>query len=360
MKRINIYIKEEAYDYIKKIAPDNHRSVSGEISFILENYVAQLQNLPQQPSMYIPTPVQMPMINTPENPTGQPIITAQTTTPTPDVSTMNGLELQEYARKLSAEAKTKITQEKAEARAEAKQLTPEEEQIKAQKQDLQKQKLQEKRDKAIRDKAIELDLENAENYDEEMMLFDYYGLDYIDSKYNGTRDKYANKPLEEVYKLMQEIKDYENKQAEEQKRRDSLPHDVDDWDYKSEDFLRELEAEEGKRPDTLKTDPDYLRLREYYISHCYYNRFLRLFRSPHFFSREFIPADMSYEAEYKAMQSAFNREKIDEDYIEMLLYGSGPQYREEHKCLSYTEEYENEMKEMEAIIKSKPKKTIIE
>ena len=351
MKRVNIYIKEEAYDYIKKIAPSNHRTVSGEISFILENYVEQLESMQRaQPGIYIPPVVQPQQVQT------QPQLfqlTQAQAQAQPDISSMNGLELQEYARKLSAEAKTKITQEKAEAKAEAKQLTPEEEEMQKQKLELQKQRLQEKRDKAIRDRAIELDLYNAENYTEDILLFNYYGDDYFNSKYNGTKEKYMNKPLEDLYNMLKEVRSWEDQEEAEERRREALPHDIDEWDYKSEDFEDDLRREEEAQPDG-RDDPDYIRIKDYYSKHCYYNRLLTLIRRPYAFSEDFADSSgLNFEDEYRAMKNVFNRDKIDEDYIIAVLSGDGDGYREEHKCLSYSQEIENERKELESLIKNK-------
>ena len=357
--QVKLNIPDDVYEKIKEQAKTDLRTANQEIIYILRCHVNHTIPQPQYipPSVYIPAPVTT--VATPENPTAAPIVTAQqiSTMTAPDISSMNGLELQEYARKLSAEAKTKITQEKQEAREEAKQLTPEEEQIKAQKLELQKQKLQEKRERAIRDRAIELDLYGAEDYTEERVLFEIYDADYVNSKFDGTQDQYLNKPLEEVYALMDKIKAREDKEEAEQKRREALPHDVDEWDYKSEDFEDDLRREENYNE--LSKDPDYMRIREYYISHCYYNRFIRLLRYPYNFCRELSSPEVDYDQEYKAMQNAFNREKIDEDYIVALFYGNGEQYREEHKALSYSQEIENERKEMEALLKSKPRKSII-
>lgn len=359
MPKIILDIPSETHEILKEYAKQDRRSLTNYLICQLELLAKaprqQLQPYQPQPNIYIPAPVTT--IATPENPTAAPIITAQAQIQAPDISSMNGLELQEYARKLSAEAKTKITQEKQEAREEAKQLTPEEEQIKAQKLELQKQKLQEKREKAIRDRAIELDLYGAEDYTEERVLFEIYDADYASSKFDGTQDKYLNKPLEEIYALMDKIKAREDKEEAEQKRREALPHDIDDWDYKSEDFEEDLIREENYNE--LSKDPDYMRIREYYISHCYYNRFIRLLRYPYNFCRELSSPEVDYDQEYKAMQNVFNREKIDEDYIVALFYGNGEQYREEHKALSYSQEIENERKEMEELLKNRPRKSII-
>lgn len=357
MPKIILDIPSETHEILKEYAKQDRRSLTNYLICQLE-FLAKAPKQPYQPqpNIYIPTPVTT--IATPEN----PIVTAQAQiqAPAPDISNMNGLELQEYARKLSAEAKTKITQEKQEAREEAKQLTPEEEQIKTQKQELQKQKLQEKRDKAIRDRAIELDLWNSENYNESVLLFNYYGEQYAISKGRGTSaEEFGGKPLEELYKMLQELKYYQDQEEMEDKRRDALPHDVDDWDYKSEDFDKDLEEQESYKIKAFKSDPDYRRIREYYISHCYYHRLIMLLKYPHMFCKDCDFDNVDYEKEYKTMKNVFNRDKIDDDYITAIFYGDGEQYREKNKCISYSQELENERKELEEILKNRPKKSII-
>lgn len=358
--QVKLNIPDNIYEKVKELAKTDLRTASQEIVYILGCHTGLIGYTPTQPNIYIPAPVTT--IATSENPMGQPIITAQAQiqAPTPDISNMNGLELQEYARKLSAEAKTKITQEKQEAREEAKQLTPEEEQMKAQKQELQKQKLQEKRDKAIRDRAIELDLWNSENYNESVLLFNYYGEQYAISKGRGTSaEEFGGKPLEELYKMLQELKYYQDQEEMEDKRRDALPHDVDDWDYKSEDFDKDLEEQESYKIKAFESDPDYRRIREYYISHCYYHRLIMLLKYPHAFCKDYDFDNVDYEKEYKTMKNVFNRDKIDDDYITAIFYGDGEQYREKNKCISYSQELENERKELEEILKNRPKKSII-
>ena len=178
MPKLIIELEPDTHKKLKMLALDDDRSL---IKYITRG----LEYLANMPTPYhriiggagiIPTPVeQQPFVYTP---------TTTTTTPIPDTSQMTGLEQQEYARKQAAEAKTKLALERQDARTQPKALTPEEEQLNQQKLELQKQKMQEKRDELIRNKAkeINLDIWDLDNYNEDHMLFDMYGDDYLLAK----------------------------------------------------------------------------------------------------------------------------------------------------------------------------------
>ena len=364
--QIKITIPDEIYSIIKEEAKKDLRTINQEIIYILRNYnnlvkagvtPTPVEQIMQQPLIYIPTP---------ENPTSAPVftnsITTPTTAPTPDTSQMTGLEQQEYARKQAAEAKTKIALEKQAQKQEARALSPEEEQLNQQKLELQKQKMQEKRDSLIKDKAIELELNDAEDYNEDRLLNEYFGLDYFNAKLDerdkGVPNPYTNPPksIDELYKYMNEIKQYEIKEKEEEDRRDALPHDRDDYDYKSEDFIKDVTRlqnvwiERGDS-DTSYDDEDYNILFNYFFKKGLYRDFEQRMNHPYY---AFSDDDM------QDLINAFNRDKIDISYVNALMCGDGSHYREQNKCKSYFEEHQEERAEWQRIIdESKKKKTEI-
>lgn len=369
-KRVNITLEEEVYNRMKSYAQEDHRSTVTEMSLILELYrpgmipgvsirapgvtPTPVEQIMQQPLIYIPTP---------ENPTSAPVftnsITTPTTAPTPDPSQMTGLEQQEYARKQAAEAKTKIALEKQAQKSRA--LSPEEEQLNQQKLELQKQKMQEKRDSLIKDKAIELELNDAEDYNEHRLLLEYFGISDVsnanfDEEHYGKPNPYKNKPLDELYKYMSELKQYEIKEKEEEDRRDALPHDKDDYDYKSEDFIEDVTRLQNvwiERGDseTSYDDEDYNILFNYFFKKGLYHDFEQRMNHPYY---AFSDDDM------QDLQNAFNRDKVDISYVNALMRGDGSHYREQNKCKSYFEEHQEERAEWQRIIdESKKKRTEI-
>lgn len=179
MPKLIIELEPDTHKKLKMLALDDDRSLNKYITRGLE----YLANMPTPYHRIIGEPGVTPTLA----PTQQPFIytpTTTTTTSIPDTSQMTGLQQQEYARKQAAEAKTKIALERQEARTQPKVLTPEEQELQAQKLELQKQKMQEKRDELIRNKAkeINLDIWDLDNYNEDHMLFDMYGDDYLLAK----------------------------------------------------------------------------------------------------------------------------------------------------------------------------------
>ena len=357
MPEIKIKLTNEIHEKLKEYAKEDDRSLNKYITRGLE----YLANMPTPYHRIIggpgvmPTPLAQQIIQQPF------IYTPTTTTSIPDTSQMTGLEQQEYARKQAAEAKTKMALERQEARTQPKALTPEEEQLNQQKLELQKQKMQEKRDSLIRDKAIELDLEDAEDYNEDWLLDEYFGLDYFNAKLDerdkGVPNPYTNplKSIDELYKYMNELKQIEIKQKEEETRRDALPHDIDDYDYKSEDFIEEinrlqniwLERGYGSSYD----DEDYNILFNYYFRKGLYHDFEERMNHPYY---AFSDDDM------QDLQNAFNRTDIDIDYVNALMCGDGHSYRDSHSKKSYFEEHQEERAEWQRIIdESKKKRTEI-
>lgn len=353
MPKLIIELEPDTHKKLKMLALDDDRSLIKYITRGLE----YLANMPTPYHRIIggagitPTPVeQQPFIYIPT-----------TTTSIPDTSQMTGLEQQEYARKQAAEAKTKIALERQEARTQPKALTPEEEQINQQKLELQKQKIQEKRDSLIRDKAIELDLEDAEDYNEDWLLDEYFGMETMicanyDEKERGIPNPYKNKSIDELYKYMNEIKQIEIKEKEEETRRDALPHDIDDYDYKSEDFIAEVNRLQGVwvergSSNTSYDDEDFNILFNYYFRKGLYHDFEERMNHPYYaFSDEDI----------QDLQNAFNRTDIDIDYINALMCGDGHSYRNSHSKKSYFEEHQEERAEWQRIIdESKKKRTEI-
>lgn len=373
MPKLIIELEPDTHKKLKMLALDDDRSLNKYITRGLE-YLANMptpyhkiiggpgvtptpvEQIMQQPLIYIPTP---------ENPTSAPVftnsITTPTTAPAPDTSQMTGLEQQEYARKQAAEAKTKIALEKQAQKQEARTLTPEEEQLNQQKLELQKQKMQEKRDSLIKDKAIELELNDAEDYNEHRLLLEYFGIEDVsnanfDEEHYGKPNPYKNKPLDELYKYMNELKQYEIKEKEEEDRRDALPHDRDDYDYKSEDFIKDVTRlqnvwiERGDS-DTSYDDEDYNILFNYFFKKGLYHDFEQRMNHPYY---AFSDDDM------QNLQNAFNRDKVDISYVNALMRGDGHSYREQNKCKSYFEEHQEERAEWQRIIdESKKKKTEI-
>ena len=353
MPKLIIELEPDTHKKLKMLALDDDRSL---IKYITRG----LEYLANMPVPYhriiggagiIPTPVeQQPFIYTPT-----------TTTSIPDTSQMTGLEQQEYARKQAAEAKTKLALEKQVQQGQGRILSPEEEELQKQKLELQKQKIQEKRDSLIRDKAIELELNDAEDYNEDWLLDEYFGVGEMvnanyDEKERGIPNPYKNKPIDELYKYMNEIKQIEIKEKEEETRRDALPHDIDDYDYKSEDFVQEINRLQGvwverDSSNTSYDDEDFNILFNYYFRKGLYHDFEERMNHPYYaFSDEDI----------QDLQNAFNRTDIDIDYINALMCGDGYSYRSSHNKKSYFEEHQEERAEWQRIIdESKKKRTEI-
>lgn len=339
-KRITVTIEEEAYKNLKEYAKQSRRSTATEMAMILEYYkpglIPGITAIPYQtaPGVYVPTSVATPATPQPQ---------AQIV----DISSLKGLQKEEYARKLMAEAKTEKAELKEEARAEAHTLSPEEEELQKQKLEIQKQKLQEKRDKLLRDKAIELDLWDAENYNEERVISSMcidYGM--------WRKDEFKNKPIEELYEYMKKVKQEEDEEQAELDRRDALPHDVHNYDYKSEDFeeeikrLQEVWIERGYG--TSYDDEDYKILYNYYFKTREYEDFEQKMNHP----------DYAFdEDDIKLLESIFNRNDIDIDYINSLMCGKGSYYRKEHNNMkSYFEQHQEERAEWQRIIDESKKK----
>ena len=257
-----------------------------------------------------------------------------------------------------AEAKTEKEEAKEEARVQARTLSPEEQQLEQQKLDIQKQKLQEKRDKLLRDKAIELDLWDAENYNEERVLsnkfFESYPTAKIKEQYYGEPNPYKNKPIEELYGYMQDIKREEDEEQAERDRRDALPHDAHNYDYKSEDFesdikrLQDIWIERGYGTQNGYDDEDYKILYNYYFKINEYREFEQKMNNPY---------SAFNEDDLKLLQDIFNRNDIDIDYINSLMCGKGSYYRKDHNNMkSYFQEHQEERAEWQRIIDESKKK----
>ena len=361
-------IEEEAYERIKSYANADNRSAAKEMSLILELYRPGLipgisVSMPGvQPQMYIPTPTSTSI---PESPMGAPVITTSSTqspfTAIPTTSTpatsMTSIQLKEQARKLMAEAQTLAVQEREDARAQARTLTPEEEQLNQQKLELQKQKIQEKRDKLIHDKAVELDLNiNLDACDEHIALFLIYGDKYMwareRERTDGTPNPYKNKPIEEIYKGLEEVKQREIEEEKEEDRRDALPHDIDDYDYKSEDFLDEISrlekvwTERNSYADASYDDEDYKILKNYYFNNNLYHEFEEMMNHPYYAFDDYKPQDL------QTLSNIFNRDKdkIDVAYVNHVMQGMGAYYRNKNKCKSYYEAHQEERAEWQRII----------
>ena len=368
MPEIKIKLTNEIHEKLKEYAKEDDRSLNKYITRGLE----YLANMPTPYHKLAPgvtptsAPTQQPPIYTPTTPA-----TTTTATPTPDTSQMTKIEQAEYAKELLNQAEVVYAKElkqleitkkenaellkqlyaeekqaqKQEARTQSKALTPEEEQLKAQKLELQKQKMQEKRDSLIRDKALELDLEDAEKYNEDWLLQEYFGMGEMisanyDEKERGIPNPYKNKPLDELYKYMDEIKQIEIKEKEEETRRDALPHDKDDYDYKSEDFIRDIDrlkdiwVERGTSSTTYEGERDFDILFNYYFRKGLYHDFEQRMNHPYEAFNEFNQNDM------QDLSNAFNRDISDIDvlYINYLMEGEGAYYRQTHGMTSY---YEN-------------------
>ena len=154
---------------------------------------------------------------------------------------------------------------------------------------------------------------------------------------------------------MDEIKQIEIKEKEEADRRDALPHDIDDYDYKSEDFLSDVDrlkniwTERGYGGDY--DDDDYKILENYFFRKGLYRDYEQRMNHPYYaFSDEDI----------QELQNAFNRDDIDINYINSLMCGDGHSYRESHNKKSYFEEHQEERAQWQRIIdENKKKKEII-
>ena len=373
MPKLIIELDADTHKKLKLQAVEDDRSLNKYLTRGLE-YLAnmpvpyyKLVNNTSQPQTYIPpTPTSIP-----ESPMGAPIITTSSTqspftaipsTSTPSTSTpatsMTSIQLKEQARKLMAEAQTLAVQEREDARAQARALTPEEEQLNQQKLELQKQKIQEKRDKLIHDKAVELDLDlyNIDAYNEDRALFDIYGERYLwakgDEIEKGTPNPYKNKPIEEIYKGLEEVKQREIEEKKEEDRRDALPHDIDDYDYKSEDFLDEISrlenvwVERNSYAHASYDDEDYKILKNYYFNNNLYHEFEEMMNHPYYAFDEDKPQDL------QTLSNIFNRDKdkIDVAYVNHVMQGMGAYYRNKNKCKSYYEAHQEERAEWQRII----------
>ena len=340
MPELKIKLPDEIHQKLKELAKDDERSLAQYIIRGLK-YLSEmptpyhkLLNINTAPQIYIP-----PATTTEVQPQAQII----------DISSLKGLQKEEYARKLMAEAKTEKAELKEEARVQARTLSPEEEQLEQQKLDIQKQKLQEKRNKLIRDKAIELDLWDAENYNEERVISSMcidYGM--------WRKDEFKNKPIEELYEYMKQVKQEEDEEQAELDRRDALPHDAHNYDYKSEDFerdvkrLQEIYLEDYAYADPSYEEEDYKILYNYYFKTREYEDFEQKMNHP----------DYAFdEDDIKLLQSIFNRNDIDIDYINSLMCGKGSYYRKEHNNMkSYFEQHQEERAEWQRIIDESKKK----
>lgn len=345
MSKIIIDIAPDVHKKLKELAADDERSLTQYIIRGLK-YLSEmptpyhkLLNINTAPGVYVPTQVPTPATSQPQ---------AQII----DISSLKGLQKEEYARKLMAEAKTEKEEAKEEARVQARTLSPEEEQLKQQKLEIQKQKIQEKRDKLIRDKAIELDLWDAENYNEERVLYQAFPGDYVNAKFDeeekGIPNPYINRPIEELYEHMKDIKKEEDERQAELDRRDALPHDAHNYDYKSEDFerdvkrLQEIYLEDYAYADPSYEEEDYKILYNYYFKTHEYEDFEQKMNHPDY---AFGPDDI------KLLESIFNRNDIDIDYINSLMCGEGSYYRKEHNNMkSYFEQHQEERAEWQRII----------
>lgn len=361
MPKLIIELEPDTHKKLKMLALDDDRSLNKYITRGLE----YLANMPTPYHRIIggqgitPTPVeqitQEPFVYTPT------ITTATQTQAQTTTTELKGLAKEEYARKLMAEAKTEKALERQEQQGQGRILSPEEEELQKQKLELQKQKIQEKRDSLIRDKAIELDLEDAEDYNEDRLLDEYFGMgEMVSANYNekerGIPNPYKNKSIDELYKYMNEIKQIEIKEREEETRRDALPHDIDDYDYKSEDFIKEVNRLQGVwlergSSNTSYDDEDFNILFNYYFRKGLYHDFEERMNHPYY---AFSDDDM------QDLQNAFNRTDIDIDYINALMCGDGYSYRSSHNKKSYFEEHQEERAEWQRIIdESKKKRTEI-
>lgn len=93
----------------------------------------------------------------------------------------------------------------------------------------------------------------------------------------------------------------------------------------------EIAANEEKN--NLTNDPDYLKIKDYFLSHDFYNRFVDLIHDPdRFYSEPGVPENKNL----RLVQNTFRREQIDEDYIVSILYGNGASYREKNKLQLYS------------------------
>lgn len=379
--QIKLTIPDDIYVTIKEEADKDLRKINQEIIYMLRKYIEIIA----RPGV-TPTPAeqitQQPFIYIPENPVSTPVFTNSTSIP--DTSQMTRIEKAEYAKELLNQAEVTYAKElkqleitkkenaellkqlyaeekQAQKQSQGKILSPEEEQLQKQKLELQKQKIQEKRDSLIRDKAIELDLEDAEDYNEDWLLDEYFGMgEMVSANYNekerGIPNPYKNKSIDELYKYMSELKQIEIKQKEEETRRDALPHDIDDYDYKSEDFIAEVNRLQGVwiergSSNTSYDDEDFNILFNYYFRKGLYHDFEERMNHPyHAFSDDDI----------QDLQNAFNRTDIDIDYINALMCGDGYSYRSSHNKKSYFEEHQEERAEWQRIIdESKKKRTEI-
>lgn len=360
MPKLIIELEPDIHKKLKMLALDDDRSL---IKYITRG----LEYLANMPTPYhritggpgvTPTPAeqitQEPFIYTPT------ITTATQTQAQTTTTELKGLAKEEYARKLMAEAKTEKALERQEQQGQGKILSPEEEQLQKQKLELQKQKMQEKRDSLIRDKAIELELNDAEDYNEHRLLLEYFGMETMicanyDERERGIPNPYKNKSIDELYKYMNEIKQIEVKEREEEDRRDALPHDIDDYDYKSEDFIQEVNRLQGiwleRGYGSSYDDEDFNILFNYYFRKGLYHDFEERMNHPYY---AFSDDDM------QDLQNAFNRTDIDIDYINALMCGDGYSYRSSHNKKSYFEEHQEERAEWQRIIdESKKKRTEI-
>lgn len=350
-KKINITLDDVTYERLKEYSKQDHRSCATEMALILELY---------RPGMIPGISVTTPGPGMAFTPAIQdtPGISSS---PEPNPSQMTGLQQQEYARKQAAEAKTKMALEKQAQKQEARALTPEEQELQAQKLELQKQKIQEKRDSLIRDRAIELDLNDAESYNEDWLLDEYFGIGTVmTANYNeerGIPNPYKNKPIEELYTFLDKIKQSELEEKAEEDRRDALPHDKDNYDYKSEDFeydVKELQSvwiERGYGVPNGYDDEDYKILYNYFYNNHLYRDFEQRMNNPY--------TGFDIDDDATLLSNIFNRDikDIDMQYINALMCGRGRAYRDENNLTSYYEQYQAQRAEWQRIIdESKTKK----
>ena len=172
----------------------------------------------------------------------------------------------------------------------------------------------------------------------------------------GKPNPYKNKSIDELYECLEELKREQLAEEAEEERRDALPHDINDYDYKSEDFIEEVNrlqnvwVERGSS-NTSYDDEDFNILFNYYFRKGLYHDFEERMNHPYYaFSDDDI----------QDLQNAFNRTDIDIDYVNALMCGDGYSYRSSHNKKSYFEEHQEERAEWQRIIdESKKKRTEI-
>ena len=339
MAKIMINLPNDVHQILKALAKSDERSLAQYVSRGLR-YLADMpipyHELIKSDTSSIPisnTPRRNIIINdTPNTNT----YTTNTYTTNTYTNTYKGLAKEEYARKLMAEAKTEKALEKEELRA---QKNPEQQILDDQKLDLQKQKVQEKRNKLLRDRALELGLDfaNNENFNEDYVLFEIYDVDWVNAKFDEEHynkfNPYRNKPIEELYSLLDKIKAREDEEHSREAHREELPHDINDYNYKSEDFIEDVNhmkdiwrRENGA---VYEDEEDYKVLFDYFLNTHLYHDFEAKMNHP------YDAFDPNNQRDMQLLMNAFNRSNIDVDYINAVMYGQGKAYRQEHKCEPY-------------------------